>query len=117
MFKEIGQLAGMLKQLPKIKEEVERLQQRLGQLTAEGDAGAGMVKVRVNGRLEVLACAIGEEAMRLNDREMLEDLVVAAVNQAMNKARHQATEETGKMAAALGLPAGMNLPGLTLPGA
>jgi DNA-binding YbaB/EbfC family protein len=117
MFKEIGQLAGMLKQLPKIKDEVERLQQRLGQITAEGDAGAGMIKVRVNGRLEMLGCTISEEALRLNDREMLEDLLIAAVNQAMNKARHQAAEETGKMAAALGLPAGMNLPGLTLPGA
>lgn len=117
MFKEIGQLAGLLKQLPKIKEEMERLQQRLGQITADGDAGAGMVRVRVNGRLEVLSCTIGEEAMRLNDREMLEDLIVAAVNQAMNKARHQAAEETGKMATALGLPPGINLPGLNLPGA
>ncbi len=117
MFKEIGQLAGMLKQLPKIKEEVERLQQRLGQITAEGDAGAGMVRVRVNGRLELLSCTISDEAMKLNDREMIEDLIVAAVNQGMNKARHQAAEETGKMAAALGLPPGINLPGLNLPGA
>lgn len=117
MFKEIGQLAGMLKQLPKIKEEVERLQQRLGQLTGEGDAGAGMVRVKVNGRLELLSCTISDEAMKLSDHEMLEDLIVAAVNQAMGKARHQAAEETGKMAAALGLPPGVNLPGLNLPGA
>jgi DNA-binding YbaB/EbfC family protein len=117
MFKEIGQLAGMLKQLPKIKEEVERLQQRLGEIIAEGDAGAGMVKARVNGRLEVLNCTISDELLKLNDREMLEDLIAVAINQAMNKARHQAAEETGKMAAALGLPPGMNLPGLSLPGA
>src|SRR5258707_7745804 len=56
MFKELGQMAGFLRQLPRIKEEMDRLQQRLGQLTAEGDAGGGMVRVRVNGRLEVLAC-------------------------------------------------------------
>jgi DNA-binding YbaB/EbfC family protein len=117
MFKEIGQLAGLFKQLPKIREEMDRLQQRLGQLTAEGDAGGGMVRVRVNGRLEVLGCVIGEEAVRLNDREMLEDLVVAATNQALAKARQLAAEETGKMATALGLPAGMNLPGLGLSGA
>jgi DNA-binding YbaB/EbfC family protein len=117
MFKEIGQLTGMLKQLPKIKEEVERLQQRLGQISADGDAGAGMVSVKVNGRMELISCTISEECIKLNDREMLEDLIVAAVNQALGKARHQAAEETGKMAAALGLPPGLNFPGLGLPGA
>src|SRR5262245_110535 len=116
MFKEIGQIAGLMKQLPKIKEEMERFQQRLPQITADGDAGAGMVKVRVNGRLEVLSCTIGEEALRINDREMLEDLVVAAINQAVGKARQQIADETGKMAASLGLPPGLNLPGLPLPG-
>ena len=116
MFKEFGQLAGLMKQLPKIKEEVERLQQRLAQITAEGDAGAGMVKVSVNGKMEVLSCSISEEALKLNDREMLEDLVKAAVNQALERARRQTAEETGKMAAGLGLPPGMNLPGLQPPG-
>jgi DNA-binding YbaB/EbfC family protein len=112
MFKELGQLAGLMKQLPKIKEEMDRLQQRLAQLVAEGDAGGGMVKVRVNGKLEVLACTISEEALRLNDREMLEDLIRAATNQALDRARRQAAEETSKMAGALGVPAGLNLPGL-----
>ncbi len=55
MFKGIGQLAGLMGNLPRIREEMDKLQQRLPQLTAEGDAGAGMVKVRVNGRLEVIA--------------------------------------------------------------
>src|SRR5438093_923358 len=55
MLKELGQLAGMMRQLPKIRDEMERLQQRLGQLSAEGDAGGGMVRVKVNGRLEVVA--------------------------------------------------------------
>lgn len=72
MFKGLGQMASLLTQLPKIKEEMERLQQRLAQLTAEGDAGGGMVKVRVNGKLEVLACTLSDEALKLNDREMLE---------------------------------------------
>ncbi len=114
MFKELSQMAGLLGQLPKIREELERLQQRLGQLTAEGDAGGGMVKVRVNGRMEVQACTISPDAT--GDREMLEDLIVAAVNQALAKVRQQAAEETGKMAASFGLPAGLPLPGLSLPG-
>jgi DNA-binding YbaB/EbfC family protein len=113
MFKELGQLASLLRSMPqmsKLKEEMDGLQQRLGQISAEGDAGGGMVKVRVNGKLEVVACTISDEAMR--DREMLEDLVRAAVNQAMEKARIQAAEETSKMAGNLGLPSGLNLPGL-----
>lgn len=116
MFKEIGQLAGLMKQMPKIKEEMERLQTRLAQITAEGDAGGGMVKVRVNGKMELLSCSLSEEALRLNDREMLEDLIVAAGNQALTKVRQQTADEAGRVAAGLGLPAGMNLPGVQTPG-
>jgi DNA-binding YbaB/EbfC family protein len=112
MFKEIGQLASMMKNLPKIKEEMDRLQERLGRVVAEGDAGGGMVKVRVSGHLELLSCTLTDEALRLNDKEMLEDLIRAAVNQGMRRARQLAAEETSKMATGLGLPAGMNLPGL-----
>ena len=113
MFKELGQIASLLKNLPKIKEEAEKLQQKLTQVTAEGDAGAGMVKVRVNGKMEVLACTLSDEAMRLGDKEMLEDLIKSAVNQALQRARQQVAEETGKMATGLGLPPGMNFPGLS----
>jgi len=91
---------------------MERLQQRLPQLTAEGDAGAGMVKVRVNGRLEVIGCVLSDEIMRLGDREMLEDLIQAAANQAIAKVRQQIADETSKMASNLGLPPGMGLPGV-----
>jgi|SRR5581483_3936850 len=112
MFKEIGQLAGLFQQLPRIKAEMERLQLRLGQLVVEGDAGGGMVKVRANGKLEVLSCSISEETFLQNDRELLEDLVRAATNQALDKARQQAAEETGKMAAGFGVPPGLGLPGL-----
>jgi DNA-binding YbaB/EbfC family protein len=112
MFKEIGQFASVLKNLPKIREEMDRLQGRLGQITAEGDAGGGMVKVKANGHLEVIACQISEEAMKANDKELLEDLIRAAVNQALQRARAQVAEETSKMAAGLGIPSGMNLPGL-----
>ena len=111
-FKQLGQMAGLLQQLPKIKEEMERLQQRLGQLVAEGNAGAGMVKVQVNGKLEVLSCVMSDELIQLQDREMIEDLVRSATNQALERARQQAAEETGKMAAGFGVPPGLGLPGL-----
>jgi DNA-binding YbaB/EbfC family protein len=112
MFKEIGQLASLMKNAGKIREEMEKLQQRLGQLTAEGDAGGGMVKISVNGNQEIVSCKISDECMKLNDREMLEDLVRAATNQALERARQLAAQETGKMATGLGLPPGMGLPGL-----
>jgi nucleoid-associated protein EbfC len=112
MFKELGQMANLMKQLPRIREEAERLQQRVSQIVAEGDAGAGMVKVKVNGRMEMTACMLSEEAWQLHDREMLEDLIKAAVNQALGRARQQVAEETNKMATGLGLPPGMELPGM-----
>jgi DNA-binding YbaB/EbfC family protein len=112
MFKEIGQLAGLMKNLPKIREEMGKLQEKLGQIVADGDAGAGMVKASVNGHLEVLRVTLSDEAVKMNDKEMLEDLVASAVNHALKKARQLVADETGKMAAGFGLPAGMNLPGL-----
>ena len=112
MFDKLSAVAGFIKNLPKMKEEIERTQQRLGQLTAEGDAGGGMVRVRANGRMEILGCTISDEAMKLNDREMLEDLVRSAANQALEKVRRLAAEEMGKTMTGMGLPAGMNLPGL-----
>ena len=112
MFKGIGQLAGMLGNLPKIREEMEKLQQRLPQLVAEGDAGAGMVKVRVNGKMEMVGCTLTDDAMKGGDREMLEDLIRAATNPAVAKVRQLIAEETNKMAVGLGLPPGVGLPGM-----
>jgi DNA-binding YbaB/EbfC family protein len=112
VFDKLGQFAGLMRNLPRIQEELGKFQEKLGQLVATGDAGAGMVTVTANGRMEVLRCAISDEAMRAGDREMLEDLIRAATNQALTKARELVQEETGKMASGLGLPSGMGLPGL-----
>src|SRR5437588_3844695 len=112
MFKEIGQIASLMKNLPKIREEMERFQQRLVQITAEGDAGGGMVRAKVNGQMEVLSCTISDEAMRGGDKELLEDLIRGAVNQALHKVRMQIAEETSKATGGLGLPEGFNFPEL-----
>jgi DNA-binding YbaB/EbfC family protein len=111
MFKEIGQMASLFRQLPKIKEEVAKFQQKLGTITAEGTAGGDVVTARVNGRYEVLACRLSDEAVKLNDREMLEEMIRSAINQAIDRVRQQVAEETSKMASGLGLPPGMSLPG------
>jgi DNA-binding YbaB/EbfC family protein len=113
MLKELGQLFSLMRNPGKIQEEMQKYQERLGQLFAEGDAGAGMVRVKVNGRMEVVSCTLTEDAFKGGDRELLEDLIRSAVNQAMQRVRQLVNEETNKMAMTLGLPPGMGLPGLT----
>ena len=115
MIKEIGAMMKLLGNKGQIQEEMQKFQASVGQITAEANAGGGMVTVKVNGRLEVLSCMIAEDAMKLNDREMLEDLMVAATNAALNKVREQLAAESAKMASGMGLPPGM-LGGSGLPG-
>ena len=68
-----------------------------------------MVKVKVNGRREVVSCQLSEAAFKDGDRELLEDLIKAATNQALKKVQQQIMEETAKTAANLGFPEGMSL--------
>ena len=72
MLKELGQLAGLMKNMGKLKEEAERFKNRLGELNAEGAAGGDMVIVRVNGHLEMLKVTLTPAAFEMADREMLE---------------------------------------------
>ena len=112
MFGQLGQMAGLMKNLPKLQQQMEEYRLKIDAITTDGAAGGDMVSVKVNGRMELQSCRISDEAMKLNDREMLEDLIVAAANQAMNKIRQVIAEETSKMTSGLGLPPGMNIPGL-----
>src|SRR6478736_3286755 len=112
MFQGIGQLMGLMKNLPKLQAAMADMQEKLGKITVEGNAGGGMVVVNVNGRMEVTKCVISEEAMKLGDREMLADLVAAAVNMAIVKAR----EEVAKAGQAIAQEAGVPLPSGMMPG-
>lgn len=113
MFKELNAMMSLLGNKSKLADEMQKFQAALAALTVEGTAGGGLVTVRANGKMEVQGVKISEDAVRLNDREMLEDLVAAAVNSALAKAKEQAAAESQKMAANMGLPAGMlgGLPG------
>jgi nucleoid-associated protein EbfC len=113
MFKEMGQMFSMLKNLPKLQANLAELQQKIGSIVAEGTSGGGMVTAKANGRFELVGLTLNEEVMKSNDKEMLEDLIIAAINQAIAKVRVSVAEETQKMAGDLGLPPGVNLPGLT----
>jgi DNA-binding YbaB/EbfC family protein len=107
MLKELGAMMNLLNNKAKIQEEIQKFQASVGQIVAEATSGAGYVTVKVNGRMEILSVRISDEAMQLNDREMLEDLIAAATNQALTKVRQQLSEESAKMAANIGLPPGM----------
>ena len=96
----------MLKQVQKMQAEMERIQAELGEKQVEGTAGGGMVKVVANGKQEVLSVKIDKEVVDPDDVEMLEDLVTAAVNQALENAQKMQAE--GMSA----LTGGMQIPGL-----
>lgn len=119
MFKELGGMMNLLQNKGKIQDEMQKFQQTVAQLTAEGTAGGGLVTVKVNGHMAVLSVKISDDAMKLNDREMLEDLMAAATNAGMAKVKELIAAETQKMAGSLGLPPGMlgglggGLPGLS----
>lgn len=113
MFGKLGSLMSLMGNGGKIKDEMEKFNAQLGAIVAEGAAGGGYVTAKANGRLEVLSVTIAPEATA--DREMLEDLVAAAVNQALAKARDQVGAASARMAENLGLPPGMlggGVPGL-----
>jgi nucleoid-associated protein EbfC len=113
MFDKLGQMMGLLKNMPKLQAAMAEMQQKVGQISADGNAGAGMVLVTVNGRSEVTKCVISDEALKLNDKDMLADLVMAATNMALAKARQEVANASQQMAqeAGLPIPPGM-LPGM-----
>ena len=84
--------------------DLARLQEELGNRTVEGTAGGGMVTARATGKQEILSIEIEKEVVDPEDLEMLQDLVTAAVNEALRKARELAAEEMGKLTGGVGIP-------------
>jgi len=101
------QFGNMMKQAQKLQADMERLQKELGSQSVEGTAGGGMVKAVVTGKQEVVSIAIEKEVVDPEDVEMLQDLVTAAVNEALRKSRDMMTDQMSK------LTGGINIPGLT----
>jgi DNA-binding YbaB/EbfC family protein len=107
MFGSLGDLAGIIRQAKSLKENMDKMQEQLAAQRFEGQAGAGMVRAEVNGKLELLRVQIDPAAM--GDREMLEDLIVAASAAAMSKAQEAVKAEMAKLTGGLNIP---GLPGL-----
>lgn len=96
----------MMKQAQKMQAKMAKMQEELGEKTLEATAGGGAVKVVVNGKQEVVDLQIDPEVVDPDDVEMLEDLVLAAVNQGMREMQEMVNDEMGKVTG------GMNLPGM-----
>ena len=104
-----GGLGDMMKQFQKMQVRMEEIQAELEKTEVEGTAGGGMVKVIANGKQDILGITIDKEVVNPDDVEMLQDLIVAAVNQARQKAGELQTEKMSELTGGLNLP-GMNLP-------
>jgi len=105
-MKGMPNMSQLLKQAQKFQAKMAELQEELNQRTVEASAGGGMVTAVANGGQEVLSITIDPEVVDPNDVEMLQDLILAAVNDALNRAKEMTNEEMGK------LTKGMNIPGL-----
>jgi DNA-binding YbaB/EbfC family protein len=104
-----GGLAGLMKQAQQMQENMKRMQEELATIEVEGQSGAGMVKVTMTCRHDVKRVVIDESLMK-DDKDMLEDLIAAAMNDAVRRAEATTQEKMGGMTAGMGLPPGMKLP-------
>lgn len=95
-----------MKQAKKMQEKMGRLQEELEAKTIEAQAGGGMVKVVVNGKYEIVSLKIEKDVVNPEDIEMLQDLVIAAVNEGIRKAQEMASAEMAK------ITGGLNIPGM-----
>lgn len=104
----------LLKQAQKMQKEMQKVQEGLADITVEGTAGGGMVKAVANCKLEILSVEIEPEVIDPDDKEMLEDLIAGAVNQAIKAAQDRSNEEMQKVTGGMlgNLPGNMNIPGM-----
>ena len=104
-----GPMGNLMKQAQKMQEDMQRAQEEVANLEVEGQAGGGMVKVVMNGRHEIRKVTLDDSLMQ-DDKEMIEDLLAAAVNDAVRRVEKQTQEKMAGVTAGLNLPGGMKLP-------
>lgn len=105
-MKGMPNMGQLMKQAQQFQTKIAKLQEELGEQTVEASAGGGMVTVIANGKQEIVSIVIDQEVIDPDDAEMLQDLIMAAVNDALSRAKEMVNEEMGK------LTKGMNIPGI-----
>jgi len=103
-FPGMGNMNQLMKQAKKLQEQMAKLQEELEQMTVEASAGGGVVTVVANGKKEIVEVKIAPEAVDPDDVEMLQDLIVAAVNEALRRVDERVQEEMGKLTGGLSIP-------------
>jgi len=105
-LKNMGNMNKIMKQVQKMQQDMAKLQEELQEKTVEATAGGGVVKVVASGKKQIVSIDISPEVVDPDDVEMLQDLIMAATNEALQKAEDMVAEEMGK------LTGGLNMPGL-----
>jgi DNA-binding YbaB/EbfC family protein len=106
-LKNLGNLPGLLSQARQIQEKMQQAKEELARKTVTADAGGGMVQATVNGKMELVQLKIDKDKVDVNDTELLEDVIIAAVNAAQHRAAEMLQDEMRKQASQMGLPPGM----------
>ena len=107
MFK--GNMSKLLKQAQDVQKQIEQVQNQLSDMIIESESGGGMVKVKVNGKQEVLELSIDECTLE-EEKEVIEDLIVSAINKALSKAQSDSQEKMNNVAG--GMMGGFKIPGI-----
>ena len=103
-------MQGMLKQVQKMQEQMQKVQSQLGSIVVTEEAGGGMIKATANGNKEIVSVEIDPQVISPDEKDIIEDLVVAAVNKALQSAAKLAEEEMAKVTKGM-IPPGLNIPG------
>ncbi len=104
-----GGMGGLMKQAQKMQEKMQKVQEELANAVTEGESGGGLVKVVMTGRHDVKSVSLDDSLME-EDKEIIEDLLAAAVNDAVRKIEATSSDKMGSMTQGMGLPGGMKLP-------
>lgn len=102
-----GNMNNMMKQVQKMQKEMAKLQEEVEERTVEASAGGGAVVVVASGKKEIMSIKIKPEVIDSDDAEMLQDLITAAVNEAIRQADEMISKEMGKITGGLNLPGGL----------
>lgn len=108
-MKGMPNMGQIMKQAQQFQAKMAKMQEEVGDRTVEASAGGGMISVVANGRQEIISVHIDKEVIDPDDAEMLQDLIMAAVNDALSRARDMMNEEMGKLTQGLNIP---GMPGL-----